>query len=240
MNLDAATGVRRLLSLEPIPSVTLNNTREALTVHRERAVLVSVSLPSRPWVGDDPLDELKGSLASTAGATVVGSLLQKRNEVIPATYIGSGKVTELTDIVQSTDADVVIFDNDLSPAQVRNLEQATSAKVIDRSELILDIFASRARSVEARLQVELAQLEYSLPRLRKMWTHLSRYKGGIGMRGPGETQLEEDRRLVLLKIRDYKERLATVQSRKAFARSPAVAKNIRSRSSATRTPARAR
>jgi GTP-binding protein HflX len=193
--------------------VTLNNTRESLTVHRERAVLVSVALPDRPWVGDDPLDELKG-LASTAGAAVVGSLLQKRNEVIPATYIGSGKVTELTEIVQSTDADVVVFDNDLSPAQVRNLEQSTGAKVIDRSELILDIFATRARSMEARLQVELAQLEYSLPRLRKMWTHLSRYKGGIGLRGPGETQLEEDRRLVTLKIRDLKERLATVQTRK--------------------------
>jgi GTPase len=193
--------------------VTLNNTRESLTVHRERAVLVSVSLPNRPWVGDDPLDELKG-LAFTAGANVVGSLLQKRNDVIPATYIGSGKVAELTEIVASTDADVVIFDNDLSPAQVRSLENATSVKVIDRSELILDIFATRARSMAARLQVELAQLEYSLPRLRKMWTHLSRYKGGIGLRGPGETQLEEDRRLVGLKIRDLKDRLASVQARK--------------------------
>ena len=193
--------------------MTFNNTRESLAVHRERAVLVTVALPNRPWVGDDPLDELKG-LAYTAGATVVGSLLQKRNDVIPATYIGSGKVAELTEIVQANDADVVIFDNDLSPAQVRNLEQATSVKVIDRSELILDIFATRARSTEAKLQVELAQLEYSLPRLRRMWTHLSRYKGGIGLRGPGETQLEEDRRLVGLKIRDLKERLASVQARK--------------------------
>jgi GTPase len=193
--------------------VTLNNTREALTVHRERAVLVTVALPNRPWVGDDPLDELKG-LAATAGAMVVGSLLQKRNDIIPATYIGSGKVAELTEITASTDADVVIFDNDLSPAQVRNLETATNVKVIDRSELILDIFATRARSQAARLQVELAQLEYSLPRLRRMWTHLSRYKGGIGLRGPGETQLEEDRRLVGLKIRDLKERLAAVQARK--------------------------
>ena len=193
--------------------MTLNNTRESTTVHRERAVLVTVALPNRPWVGDDPLDELKG-LAYTAGAMVVGSLLQKRNDVIPATYVGSGKVTELTEIVQATDADAVIFDNDLSPAQVRNLENATGVKVIDRSELILDIFATRARSTEARLQVELAQLEYSLPRLRRMWTHLSRYKGGIGLRGPGETQLEEDRRLVGLKIRDLKERLAAVQARK--------------------------
>src|SRR5204862_997064 len=102
----------------------------------------------------------------------------------------------------------------LSPAQVRNLEKATDVKVIDRSELILDIFATRARSVEAKLQVELAQLEYSLPRLRKMWTHLSRFTGGIGMRGPGETQLEEDRRLVGLRIRDLRGRLSEVQARK--------------------------
>jgi GTP-binding protein HflX len=193
--------------------MSLNNTREALTVHLERAVLVSVALPDRPWVGDDPLDELRG-LATTAGAVVVGGLLQKRGGIVPGSYIGSGKVEELHQLVESTDADVVIFDNDLSPAQVRNLEKATNVKVIDRSELILDIFATRARTMESRLQVELAQLEYSLPRLRKMWTHLSRYKGGIGLRGPGETQLEEDRRLVSLKIRDLKERLVAVQSRK--------------------------
>src|SRR5262249_10286899 len=116
--------------------------------------------------------------------------------------------------VKETGADVVIFDNDLTPGQVRNLEKATGVKVLDRSELILDIFATRARSVEARLQVELAQLEYALPRLRRMWTHLSRYSGGSGLRGPGETQLEEDRRLVALRIRDLKARLAEVQARK--------------------------
>src|SRR5207237_2429130 len=103
---------------------------------------------------------------------------------------------------------------DLSPAQVRNLEKATTAKVIDRSELILDIFATRARSIESKLQVELAQLEYALPRLKRMWTHLSRYRGGIGLRGPGETQLEEDRRLVGQRIRDLKNRLRDVQARK--------------------------
>jgi GTP-binding protein HflX len=193
--------------------VTLNNTRDDLTVHLERAVLVSVALPERPWVGDDPLDELRG-LAQTAGAVVVGELKQKRLDIVPGTYIGKGKLEELQALVESADADVVVFDNDLSPGQVRNLEKATSAKVIDRSELILDIFATRARSHEARLQVELAQLEYALPRLRRMWTHLSRYKGGIGLRGPGETQLEEDRRLVGAKIRDLKERLVTVQARK--------------------------
>jgi GTP-binding protein HflX len=193
--------------------VSLNQSRETMTVRLERAILVSVALPHRPFLGDDPLDELRG-LATTAGAQVVGGLTQKRHDLIPGTYIGKGKLAELTDLVKAEDADVVIFDNDLSPAQVRNLEKATGAKVIDRSELILDIFATRARSVEAKLQVELAQLEYALPRLRKMWTHLSRYKGGIGLRGPGETQLEEDRRLVALKIRDLKERLSGVQARK--------------------------
>jgi GTPase len=194
-------------------NVSLNNAREDLTVHLERAVLVSVALPARPWIGNDPLDELRG-LAQTAGAVVVGELLQRRDAVIPGTYIGKGKLEELHELVQAKDADVVVFDNDLSPGQVRNLEKTTKAKVIDRSELILDIFASRARTTEARLQVELAQLEYALPRLRRMWTHLSRYKGGIGLRGPGETQLEEDRRLVALKIRDLKGRLTTVQARK--------------------------
>jgi len=193
--------------------VTLDTHRDELTVHLERAFLVSVALPGRPWLGDDPLEELCG-LATTAGAVIVGSLLQNRRSVIPGTYIGKGKVQELKEQVEATEADVVIFDNDLSPGQVRNLEKATDVKVIDRSELILDIFATRARSVEARLQVELAQLEYSLPRLRKMWSHLSRYSGGIGLRGPGETQLEEDRRLVDTRIRDLKHRLAEVQARK--------------------------
>ncbi|MBV9123786.1 MAG: GTPase HflX [Planctomycetes bacterium] len=193
--------------------MALDIPRDDLTVHQERAFLVSVALPDRPWTSKEPLEELQG-LATTAGATVVGSFLQRRHEVNPATYIGKGKVVELQEQVQQTDADVVIFDNDLSPGQVRNLEKATSVKVLDRSELILDIFATRARSVEARLQVELAQLEYSLPRLRRMWSHLSRYKGGIGLRGPGETQLEEDRRLVDQRIRDLKSRLLEVQARK--------------------------
>src|SRR5437867_12645411 len=141
-------------------------------------------------------------------------MTQKRLHITPASYIGKGKLQELQEQVLATEADVVIFDNELSPGQVRNLEKATGVKVLDRSELILDIFATRARSTEARLQVELAQLEYSLPRLRKMWTHLSRYKGGIGLRGPGETQLEEDRRLVEFRTRDLKQRLAEVHSPK--------------------------
>jgi len=190
--------------------------RDELSVRQERAVLVSVALPDRPWVTTDPLEELSG-LATTAGATVVGTLLQKRLDVHPGTYIGKGKIEELTALVEANDADVVIFDNDLSPAQIRSLEQATKVKVLDRSELILDIFATRARTHEAKLQVELAQLEYALPRLRKMWTHLSRQFGGgagIGVRGPGETQLETDRRLASGRIRDLKDRLTDVQRRK--------------------------
>ena len=193
--------------------MTLETPRDQLTVHRERAFLVRVALPEHPALGSDPLEELRG-LATTAGAVVVGGFTQRRQNITPATYIGKGKLNELQEQVTTHDADVVIFDNDLSPAQVRNLEKATDVKVIDRSELILDIFATRARSVEARLQVELAQLEYSLPRLRRMWTHLSRYSGGIGLRGPGETQLEEDRRLVAHRIRDLKGRLVEVQARK--------------------------
>ncbi|MBX7106107.1 MAG: GTPase HflX, partial [Gemmataceae bacterium] len=194
--------------------VPFESNREQLSVKQERAVLVSVSLPDRPWVTTDPLEELHG-LAATAGATVVGTLLQKRHDIHPGTYVGQGKVDELKQLVEATDADVVIFDNDLTPGQVRRLEQATDVKVLDRSELILDIFATRARTHESRLQVELAQLEYALPRLRKMWTHLSRQAGGgIGLRGPGETQLEVDRRLAGNRIRDLKDRIAAVQKRK--------------------------
>ena len=175
---------------------------------------MSIGLPDRPWISNDPCDEIRG-LAEAAGAKVVGELTQKRQEIQLATYIGSGKLKDLSELVQSHDADVVIFDNDLSPAQARNLEKALTVKVLDRSEVILDIFANRAQTVESRLQVELAQLEYSLPRLKQMWSHLSRQKGGgIGLRGPGETQLESDRRLVGGRIRDLKSKLVEVQARK--------------------------
>jgi GTP-binding protein HflX len=183
-------------------------------VRQERAILVSVALPDRPFVTHDPCDEIRG-LATTAGAQIVGEITQKRQDINPGTYVGKGKVEEIAERVKATDADVVVFDNDLSPAQARNLEKATGVKVLDRSELILDIFATRARTPEARLQVELAQLEYSLPRLKQMWSHLSRQVGGgIGLRGPGETQLEVDRRLAGERIRDLKERLEVVQARK--------------------------
>lgn len=193
--------------------MTLDTTRQDLSVRLEKAFLVAVALPDRPWIGDDPLAELRG-LATTAGAVVGGGLCQKRLKINPGSYIGKGKLEELKEQVLATDTDVIIFDNDLSPAQIRTLEKATKVKVLDRSELILDIFATRARSMEARLQVELAQLEYALPRLRQMWSHLSRIEGGIGMRGPGETQLEEDRRLVDARIRDLKAKLIVVQARK--------------------------
>jgi len=144
----------------------------------------------------------------------VGGLLQKRPQIDIATYIGSGKVEELKAIVEAQEADVVVFDNDLGPAQTRNLEKHLEVKVVDRTEVILDIFATHARTHEAHLQVELAQLEYAMPRLKRMWTHLSRYKGGIGVRGPGEKQLEEDRRLVAHRIQELKAKLAKIQARK--------------------------
>ncbi len=193
--------------------MTLDTQRDELTVRSERAILVGVALPDRPFHGPDPLEELRG-LVTTAGAIPAGELTQKRETIHPGTYIGKGKLQELQNLVESANADVVIFDNDLSPAQIKSLEKATNVKVLDRSELILDIFATRARTLESRMQVELAQLEYALPRLRQMWTHLERIEGGIGMRGPGETQLEEDRRLVGLRIRDLKHRIAEVQARK--------------------------
>ena len=182
------------------------------SVASERAVLVGVVL-GQQQSEENPLDELHG-LTESAGGEVVGHLVQRRNTPDKATYLGSGKVEELRLLVESAEADVVVFDNDLSPAQTRNLEKATQAKVLDRTELILDIFASRAQTHEARLAVELAQLQYALPRLKRMWTHLSRLKMGIGMRGPGEKQLEVDRRLVEKRIFDLRTELSTIQRRK--------------------------
>lgn len=181
-------------------------------VAHESAVLVGV-VASTKAKQVDPLDELEG-LATTAGAQVVGKLVQRREVPDKTAYLGSGKVEELHQLVQATDADVVLFDNDLTPAQTRNLEKATGVKVLDRTELILDIFASRAQTHEARLAVELAQLQYALPRLKRMWTHLSRLKMGIGMRGPGEKQLEVDRRLVEKRIHDLRSELSDIQRRK--------------------------
>jgi len=181
-------------------------------VRSEAAILVGVILPDQKSY-QEPLAEIEG-LAETAGAHVVGRLTQKRTQPDRTTYLGKGKLEELDLLAKANDADVIIFDNDLTPGQTRNLEKATGLKVLDRTELILDIFASRAKTHEARMAVELAQLEYSLPRLKRMWTHLSRIEGGIGMRGPGEKQLEVDRRLVEKRIRDLKRDLDVIQRRK--------------------------
>ncbi|MFW5692842.1 MAG: GTPase HflX [Thermoguttaceae bacterium] len=186
--------------------------QRAESVASEAAVLVGVLLPDRR-TDDEPLAELEG-LATAAGVRVVGRLTQRLNTPYAATYLGRGKVDDLVGLAEFNDADVIIFDNDLSPAQTRNLEKATGRKVIDRTELILDIFASRARTYQARLAVELAQHEYAMPRLKRMWTHLSRQKKGVGLRGPGEKQLEEDRRLVEKRIRDLRRDLAAIEQRK--------------------------
>jgi GTP-binding protein HflX len=183
----------------------------SLTAPVERAVLVGAPLKrsvDRHRV-EEHLSEL-GRLADTAGAEVVGELVQRLDRPDPATYLGKGKIDELRTTIESTSASLVIFDDELSPSQGKNIEDATGKRVMDRAELILDIFATRARSSEAKMQVELAQLQYLLPRLTRMWAHLERFSGGIGARGPGETQLETDRRLIGHRIKVLKERLAEV------------------------------
>jgi GTP-binding protein HflX len=163
---------------------------------------------------NEHLDEL-GRLADTAGAEVVGRTLQRIEAPTPTFYIGQGKVEELKDVLQDARSTLVLFDEPLSPVQGTNLEKALAVRVMDRTEVILDIFATRARSAEAKMQVELAQLEYLLPRLTRMWTHLSRIRGGIGLRGPGETQLETDRRAIRRKISGLKRRLEEVADHRA-------------------------
>jgi GTP-binding protein HflX len=161
-------------------------------------------------VTGEHLRELE-ELADTAGAVVVGQVMQQLEKPHPGTYLGSGKIDELRDMVSDRGASLVIFDDELSPSQGKNIEDAVGQRVVDRAELILDIFATRARTAEAKMQVELAQLEYMLPRLTRMWTHLEKTRGGIGMRGPGETQLETDRRLINHRIKLLKARLQDVQ-----------------------------
>ncbi len=178
---------------------------------RERAILVGVVLPNTtPEDVADHLDELE-RLTETAGGSVVGRLTQERSRLDAAHFVGRGKAEHIASQARALGADLVIFDDDLSAAQVKNLENLIEAKVIDRSGLILDIFARRARSREARTQVELAQLEYLLPRLTRRWTHLSRQVGGIGVRGIGETQIELDRRLVRRRIGRLKEDLGRIE-----------------------------
>jgi GTP-binding protein HflX len=164
------------------------------------------------------LEELT-RLVDTAGAEVVGRISQHIAAPNPATLIGEGKVEEVADEVASADASLVIFDEELSPVQGVNLERQLKVRVMDRAEVILDIFSTRARSHEAKLQVELAQLQYLLPRLTRMWTHLSRIRGGIGLRGPGETQLETDRRIIRRKIQGLKAKLKDVEKHRENIRS---------------------
>ncbi len=194
------------------------------SVRRENAILVGVALPEAGYDAGESLREL-AALAESAGAVVVGTMLQRRDRLDAKFFIGSGKIEQLAERVQREDADVIIFDHDLSPGQLREIEEACACKVIDRSELILDIFAGRARTHEARLQVELAQLEYTAPRRRGMWTHLERIAGaggatgagavgGIGTRGPGERQIEIDRRIVGRRVTMLKRQIAEIDKRK--------------------------
>jgi GTP-binding protein HflX len=178
----------------------------------ERAVLVGVKMPGRfDYEFQESLEELK-LLAVSAGAEVSRTVTQERKKIDPAFFIGKGKVSEIRQKLEEADANLVIFDEELSPAQVRNLERELNAKVIDRTTLILDIFVNRARTSEAKIQVELAQLNHLLPRLTRQWTHLSKQYGGIGTKGPGETQLETDRRMINNKIKMLKKKLEKIDN----------------------------
>ena len=195
-------------------------TRIPLPTHTptEHALLVAVERPGQTWAAADSLEEL-ARLAETVDVEVVGSVTQKLPHPLAGTYVGKGKLEESKERREDLDYDVVMIDDDLTPAQQRNLEKALDVKIIDRTALILDVFARRAATHEGRLQVELAQLEYRLPRLTRMWTHLSRQGvGGVGLRGPGETQLESDRRLLNRRIVQIKRELAEVHTHRQLYR----------------------
>jgi GTP-binding protein HflX len=188
-----------------------------LTPPQERAFLIAVETGEDPgWSAEDSLAEL-ASLADTAGADVVGAEWQRRRHVDPEWYLGKGKAQELRTAKEETGFTLLVADDELKPNQQRALEGLLAVKVLDRSGLILDIFAQHAQTHEGRLQVELAQLEYQLPRLTRMWTHLSRTGGGIGTRGPGETQLETDRRVIRTRIGRLKERVEGIREQRATA-----------------------
>ena len=176
-----------------------------------------VQAPASKASVDESLNEL-ALLADTAGARIAGRLVQSLKRINPATYIGKGKVQELCEMAARCKADLVIFDDDLSTVQIRNLEKALKCKLLDRSALILDIFAGRAKTATAKTQVELAQLEYLRTRLTRQWTHLSRQSGGIGTKGPGETQIETDRRLIARRIATLKKRLERIDQQRTTQR----------------------
>jgi len=194
----------------------------------ERALLVGA--PRRGTAAalrvEDHLEEL-ARLADTAGAEVVGTLVQRVQAPTPNLFLGEGKVEELGQLARDTGATLLLFDEELTPVQGKNLEQALALRVMDRAEVILDIFATRARSREAKLEVELAQLQYLLPRLARMWVHLSRIRGGIGLRGPGETQIETDRRMIRRKISRLREQLADVERHRAVLRQGRERRGVR-------------
>jgi GTP-binding protein HflX len=205
--------VKKTRTEKPAPPAAAPDQDRNLSVHREDAVLFGAVFPASAPTYEKPLEELK-RLADTAGARVKSSLVQKRERVHPTTFVGPGMVERMGAVAEEVGADLLIADNDLSPAQAFNIEKRTGRRVVDRSELILDIFASHARSRVAKVAVELAQLEYALPRLKRLWTHLENQKGGIGLRGPGETQIETDRRIVKKKIQDLRRVLVEIQARK--------------------------
>ncbi len=181
---------------------------------RDKAVIAGVNLPvawSGGMGGEADLPEL-ARLVDTAGADVMASVEQNRHRPVPSTFLGKGRLEDLQELVEQTEANLVVFDNDLSPAQGNNLEKILEVNVIDRTELILDIFASHASTTQSRLQAELAQSQYMLPRLTRLWSHLERQAGGIGTRGPGETQLETDRRLVNKRITFLRSQLKDIAS----------------------------
>jgi len=198
---------------------------EIFTVHnpltsleKEKAILIGVVKQGESRVDvEDSMVEL-GLLADTAGALVSEQIIAPLSKVSASTYLGSGKIQEIKEVVEELEADLVIFDDDLSPIQMRNIEREIECKLLDRSALILDIFARHARSATAKTQVELAQLEYLRTRLTRHWTHLSRQKGGIGMRGPGETQIETDRRMIGLRIASLKERMVKIDQQRTTQR----------------------
>lgn len=181
-------------------------------------MLVGLNLPGHTRQANESSLEELAQLADTAGADVVEKILHARPKIDPAYFIGQGKADFIAALVTQQDLDVVIFDDDLSPGQAANLEKLFDAKVLDRSGLILDIFARRARTKEARTQVELAQLEYLLPRLAGQWTHFTRHAGGIGLRGPGETQLETDRRIVRQRIAHLTKEMEKIERQRAVRR----------------------
>ena len=184
----------------------------------ERAILVGIITPGQSDAQTrEYLEELE-FLVATAGGETIHRFTQRMQRPDRATFVGTGKLEEIKDYIKAEEIDIVVFDDELSPSQLRNIENELQIKILDRSNLILDIFAKRAQTSQAKTQVELAQLQYMLPRLTRLWTHLERQKGGIGMRGPGETQIETDRRIILNKISLLKERLDEIDKQNATQR----------------------